>query len=110
VAQTEHSLSRNPSSAVHCVIVDRGAVQIVATRGIVMLDLQDRQVGVDGHARYHHASVAMHLADAREMLRLLADAIAEASARPDQTARWSAASTPPLPAGRPMRHPNRVSS
>jgi hypothetical protein len=67
-------------------------VQIVATRGIVMIDLQDRQVGVDGHARYHHASVAMHLADARTLLEQLTNAIAEASAGravlTPETARW----------------------
>jgi hypothetical protein len=101
VAQAKSTVARPQSSAVHCIIADGGTVQIVATRGIVLLDLQDRKIGTDGRVRYNHAALAMHLADAVALRSQLDTAIAEASpprgtatadawqARlPPETARW----------------------
>ena len=102
MAQASETLSRNPSSAVHCVITAGGTVQTVSSRGVVMLDVQSREIGTDGHARYAHASIGLFLADANDLLRQLTDSIAEASAprdtvpadgwqtrlAPPETARW----------------------
>jgi hypothetical protein len=71
---------RKGASAVHCLLLATGAVQLVATRGSVRLDLQAREIGPDGRACYSHAALAMYLADAQELLEQLTSAIAEASA------------------------------
>ena len=106
------TLSRNPrppdTRAVRRIIAASGTIQLVAAHGgLVLLDLQDLHVGVDGRTRQNHAAMPLSMAAARELLHELGVVIAEAEARsPEPTARWGrnhygAAAGSPCPSSEP---------
>lgn len=97
------------SDRLHCVIGAFGAVQIVAGRGQVLLDLQARSYTTAGHLAEDHATARLPLDDAERLVARLAAAVVQARALAISHApTWSpeTAGHVALTSSR-RRHPNR---